>query len=271
MKKLFISLWLLIGGLAIFVLGTPYHSVYQTNGSINYNLMLTAIFFILALIIKKINGMERYAPALYALFVASAAQSLLNTGILNLRNVTTPLLKNLAIDKFSQFLHIVPICIVLVLLSGNTLNSIFIQVGKLKSSLRFGFISFGVFGLLFIFIGISTDALNFISWKTFSWLLLFIFTNAIMEELWFRGIFLKSYEPLIGRTLAILITALVFGISHVFATYEFPGGRLIFGSIVFTLGAVGASAMFKDDSIIGPILLHAGYDLLVIVPVLNSM
>jgi membrane protease YdiL (CAAX protease family) len=45
---------------------------------------------------------------------------------------------------------------------------------------------------------------------------------------------------------------------------------MVFGMIVFVLGLVGAYAMLKDDSLIGPVLFHAGYDLLVIIPVLNS-
>jgi membrane protease YdiL (CAAX protease family) len=62
----------------------------------------------------------------------------------------------------------------------------------------------------------------------------------------------------------------VFGISHVNATYEFPGGGIVFGIVVFILGVVGAYSMYKTDSLIAPILFHAGYDLTIIVPVLNS-
>ena len=91
-----------------------------------------------------------------------------------------------------------------------------------------------------------------------------------MEELWFRGIFLKNYKKIVGRNAAILVTAIVFGASHINATYDFPGGGIIFGFVVFILGVIGAYAMLKDDSLIGPILFHAGYDLLVIVPILNS-
>jgi membrane protease YdiL (CAAX protease family) len=92
-----------------------------------------------------------------------------------------------------------------------------------------------------------------------------------MEELWFRAIFLKRYEKVIGRFAAILVTAVPFGASHVSATYEFPGGGVVFGVVVFILGVVGAYAMLKDDSLLGPVLFHAGYDLMIIVPVLNSM
>ncbi len=91
-----------------------------------------------------------------------------------------------------------------------------------------------------------------------------------MEELWLRAIFLKKYETLIGRRAAIVVTALVFGASHINATYDFPGGGVVLGLVVFGLGLVGAYAMFKDDGLIGPVLFHAGYDLVVISSVLSS-
>jgi membrane protease YdiL (CAAX protease family) len=103
------------------------------------------------------------------------------------------------------------------------------------------------------------------------WLLLFIFANSIMEELWFRAIFLRKFAALIGRVGAVVVTAVIFGASHINATYDFPGGGIVFGFVVFGLGLVGAYAMLKDDSLIGPVLFHAGYDLMIIVPVINSM
>ena len=46
---------------------------------------------------------------------------------------------------------------------------------------------------------------------------------------------------------------------------------LAFGLVVFGLGCAGAYAMLKDDSLIGPVLFHAGYDLMILVPVLESL
>ncbi len=92
-----------------------------------------------------------------------------------------------------------------------------------------------------------------------------------MEELWFRGIFLNAFDPLVGKWGAILITSLIFGLSHINVTYEFPGGGIVFGVVVFLLGVAGAYTMYEYDSAIGPILFHAGYDLLIIVPVINSL
>jgi membrane protease YdiL (CAAX protease family) len=43
-------------------------------------------------------------------------------------------------------------------------------------------------------------------------LLWFIFSNAVMEELWFRGVFLRNYKNLVGRKAAILVTSIVFDV-----------------------------------------------------------
>ncbi len=70
---------------------------------------------------------------------------------------------------------------------------------------------------------------------------------------------------------AILVTAAVFGASHINATYDFPGGGFVFGIVVFGLGFAGADSMSKTESLIGPVLFHAGYDLMIIVPIINSL
>ncbi|MCJ7702527.1 MAG: CPBP family intramembrane metalloprotease [Anaerolineales bacterium] len=271
MKKSFISFLLVLSGAAIFVLGNPYYSVFPTNGNQEYALAMTVFFLVVSVILKRIPSFSVYGPAAYALFMASAGLLFMGTGVLNLQRSTMPPLQFLAMDKLSQFLYVVPVLVGLTLLAKGDLNSIFIGTGKLKGGLTFGLVSFASFAVIALAMGLqSNDFFPSLRAAT-PWLLLFIFANAIMEELWLRGIFLRNYETILGRNAAILVTAIVFGASHINATYNFPGGGFVFGLVVFGLGLVGAYAMFKDDSLIGPILFHAGYDLLVIVPILNSL
>ncbi len=224
----------------------------------------------ITIISKKKQSLSKYWQAVYALFCASAALLFLNTGILNLHQETMPAMLNLALDKFSQLLHVAPVIIGLTLLAKRDIKSIFIGAGRLKQGLKFGMVSFLIFTTFALASGIRSGGFFSSLWQAAPLLLLFIFSNAIMEELWFRGIFLRNYEPIIGKFGAIIVTAVIFGASHVNVTYEFPGGGLVFGLVVFGLGLVGAYSMYKDDSIIGPVLFHAGYDLLVIIPILNS-
>ena len=54
------------------------------------------------------------------------------------------------------------------------------------------------------------------------------------------------------------------------ATYIPQTERFIFFIIVFALGLVNGFVMLKTDSIWGSVLFHAGYDLIIIIPLLVS-
>ena len=115
--------------------------------------------------------------------------------------------------------------------------------------------------------GISLDILL----AAIPWILIFCFANAMMEELWFRGVSLGKLRPLLGTAGSILVTALVFGSMHLGVTYITPIERFIFPLITFALGLVNGYVMLKTDSIWGSVLFHAGYDLIVIIPILASL
>jgi membrane protease YdiL (CAAX protease family) len=271
MRKLLVSICLLLGGLAIFVLGSPYYSVFPTNGSQVYYIALTVFFLVVSVALRRSQALARYAPSAYGLFIASAAFLFLSTGLLELRRGALSPLQDLALDKLSQCLHVVLVIIALTLVARNDLKSIFVAKGNLKAGLIFGGASFLTWAVLGFLLQKGASGFPQVNASAIFLLLVFIFANATMEELWFRAIFLKRYESMIGRLAAILITSIVFGASHVNATYEFPGGGVVFGIVVFILGVVGAYSMYKTDSLIGPVLFHAGYDLMIIVPVLNSL
>ena len=270
MRKLVVSICLLLGGLAVFVLGNPYYSVFPTNRNQAYTLALALVFLVAAVALRRSRALARYAPSAYALFIASAAVLFLNTGLLNIRVAATDAVQDIALDKLGQFLHVVPVILVLTLLARDDLKSLFIAKGNLKAGLVFGGVSFVLWAVLAYLIQSGARGFPELTPRAVGYVLLFIFCNSVMEELWFRAIFLKRYRAVIGRAAAIVVTSLVFGASHVNATYEFPGGGAVFGVVVFLLGVVGAYSIFKTKSLLGAVLFHAGYDLMSIMPVLNS-
>ncbi|TFH07107.1 MAG: CPBP family intramembrane metalloprotease [Candidatus Atribacteria bacterium] len=271
MKRLLLAAALLGAGVLIFVLGNPYYSVWPMNGNKVFYYVLAASFLVAALILRRSSRLHKYWQAAYAFFMASAALLFMSTGFLNARSYLLHPLKDLAVDKLSQFLYVVPLLIVLTLLAGDDLKSIFIRRGNLKRGLIFGISSFGMFALIAWVV--QPDLVSVLSSlpNAVPWLLLFVFANAIMEELWFRAIFLKRFESLIGGVGAILVTALVFAASHFNATYSFPGGPYVYAVVVFILGVVGAHAMRKENGLLGAVLFHAGYDLVIVTSILNSM
>ncbi|MCP4901166.1 MAG: CPBP family intramembrane metalloprotease [bacterium] len=98
---------------------------------------------------------------------------------------------------------------------------------------------------------------------------IFIFANAFMEELLFRGLFLKQLEVVAGKGLAILSTSLVFTAGHLTVTYT--PDLLFFLGILFVLAVIWAWVMQKTESIIGPTLFHAGADVIIVLGVFHSM
>ncbi len=270
-KKISLSIIFLVSLLAIFVLGSPYYSVFPTNQNPTYYAAITVFFLGVTFMLQRVDRYKKYWPAAYTFFIASFALWFLSTGILDIPRSETNPAQFIALDKVSQFIHVVLPIVVLTLLARQDLKSIFIRRGNLRRGLMFGLVSFVVFSLItFVILRGSEEYLAKIK-SSLPWLLLFVFANSVMEEMWFRGIFLKRLEPLIGVNLSIIVTSIAFGASHVSATYTFPGGGLIFGIVVFVLGVIGAHSMYKTDSIIGPVLFHAGYDLLVLIPILQSL
>jgi membrane protease YdiL (CAAX protease family) len=275
----------LLGGLLIFLLGSNTFELYATNRNALYEWGLTLLFLFLAVLTQRVLRLKVLSGIASVLFIASLA-NVLN---LSLGNFLGPLIHThsdmafLTIDKLSQALLAILAIILLSLWNGDHLGTLFLQRGRFRQTLKFGLISFAVFVLIFALVvvfqasGPPSSGLfaSGVAIRTvvvaIPWILVFIFTNSLMEELWFRGLALKKLTPLLGNALTILLTALVFGISHLGATYVTSLQTYLFPVIVFTLGLVNAYAMLKTDSIWGSVLFHAGYDLFVILPVLTSM
>jgi membrane protease YdiL (CAAX protease family) len=276
-------LFYLIGGLLVFLWGANTFKLFHTNRNIVYEWGITLILLLLAVVMQRVQGLRIYWKIASALFLASAA----NAVNLSLGNFLGPILhlsgddmRFLAFDKLAQAIPIVMTIILLTLWSGDDLGSLFLKKGNMRQGLKFGLISFAIFTVIFIVIvivqanGPKTQGLfaSGISINTIvtniPWILMFCFVNSFMEELWFRGVSLGKLTPVLGRTSSIIVTALVFGSTHAAATYITPIQMLLFAVIVISLGLVNAYMMLKTDSIWGSVFFHAGYDLLVILPLL---
>lgn len=276
-------LFYLIGGLLVFLWGANTFELFHTNRNIVYEWGITLILLLLAVVMQRVQGLRIYWKIASALFLASAANAI----NLSLGNFLGPILhlsadgmRFLAFDKLAQAIPIVMTIILLTLWSGDDLGSLFLKKGNLRQGLKFGLISFAIFTVIFIVIvivqanGPKTQGLfaSGISVNTvlgaIPWILMFCFVNSFMEELWFRGVSLGKLTPVLGRTSSIIVTALVFGSTHAAATYITPIQMLFFAVIVISLGLVNAYMMLKTDSIWGSVFFHAGYDLLVILPLL---
>jgi hypothetical protein len=128
-------------------------------------------------------GLAKYKDAACAFLIATLALVALKAGFFNLVIKSASPVKEIAIDKLSQFLHIVPVIVIMTLITGKNLGVIFLQTGKFKQGLIFGLISFGIFAVIGYFIAANTSDFVRSLIKAVPWLLLFVFANATMEEL----------------------------------------------------------------------------------------
>jgi len=156
----------------------------------------------------------------------------------------------------------------LIKISKGDMTSIFISKGNLRLGLTIGLISFlGLFLISFLLtINQNISYAKFISLTPS--ILIIALADGFMEELLFRGVFLKKFEPFMGATLSNLLTALIYSLVHLQVT--FTSSLPIFLIATFLLGLLWGYIMQKTKSLLAPALFHAGVDTLIIINFLGS-
>lgn len=86
-----------------------------------------------------------------------------------------------------------------------------------------------------------------------------------MEELLFRGLFLRKLGRFVGDDWANLVTATVFTLWHL--GVQFTANLPAFLVAVFLLGLLWGWIMQRTRSVLAPALFHAGIDMLIIADV----
>jgi len=265
----------LICALAIFVFGPNYYRMFPTNGSSLYAASLAAVFLVAAVLFKRSQKFFKYWQIAYAFFVAavvnlvSALFAGYNSTILQALGVSIDTNAGLAVAKMYDTLLVVIPIIVLVKLSGADLGSLFLKKGNLKLGLGIGtlvLVNFLTSAL--IFFGPGYDPIAKLG-SVIIWGAVFSFSNAFLEELWFRGLFIKRLAPLIGFTGTVLLTSVWFGLIHFLAVAYLPAAVIpVFFINTFTLGLACGYLMLKTDSIWGPVMIHAAADLFLFIATL---
>ena len=263
----------IICGLVIFVFGSNYFEIFPTNKNLTYNVIVSVVFLVIALLLSRSERGKGYWQITYAFFVASVAfpvtllLSRWGHVVLGWFNVTVDTSQGAAIAKaYEMILVVIPI-LVLTKLSGADLGSIYLKRGNLKIGLGIGmllFFNFSISALLFFAQRYTdTDLLG----AAIVWGLVFSFANGFMEELWLRGIFLKRFEPLLGVGGSVWLTSIIFALMHAGAVYVTPAAVPFLLAYALTLGIGCGYLMMKTDSIWGATLIHAAADLFAFIAV----
>jgi membrane protease YdiL (CAAX protease family) len=254
-----------ICGLSIFLFGFNFISTFPSNSSTLYRIIISVFFLALTVFAYFMKPLRNYWRVSLAFFIASLGM-LLNWVITDLPvrflyDSITITEGRWMLDKLSQFIAIAIPILVLTLAFADKLSSLYIQKGKFKLWIVIGLSTFVFFVATGLILGLQKSSPQKIL-SILPWLFAFSVLNGLMEELWFRGLFLKKFEPFLGNHLSIFLTSLIFSIPHLFARYlSGIGMSLIFFIVVFSLGMASGYIIYKSKSIWGAVIFHIGYDL----------
>ena len=232
----------------------------------------TAALLVLALFLRRSERGKPYWPVFYALFVAGLAvllSGLFADDLLRLFGFTATTPQGIAVAKFSEsILRVVPI-LVLMPLMGFDWRSMYLNKGRIGIWLPVGIAAFIVFPVLAYLPLANQEGVLYKLLPLSPWILLFVLSNGFMEELLFRGLFLKRYEPFLGKGLSNFLTAIVFTLMHTQVTYA--SQMIQFLLIALALSLIWGYLIQKTDSLWGAVLFHAAGDCLIIFAAYASM
>jgi len=133
-------------------------------------------------------------------------------------------------------------------------------------------IGFAGFALMAVFAVVEAHAMGITNRRILGWLpwiLSFVLANGFFEELMYRGLFLRKFEPLLGARLANLLIAFVFAVGHAGVTYS--EDVLVFVAITFVFALIWGYLMQKTGTLWGSALFHAGADTLIIIGIFSGV
>jgi membrane protease YdiL (CAAX protease family) len=253
-------------GLCIFFI----HIFIPNEFDFIYLVILTSILFLISaqLFRTSRDNRKKYAFIFYAFSIAALVNTLQwywgGEGFSILEIVLNKLI--------STTLVLIPI-IILIDVSGNDMGSLYLKKGNLRLGLIIGiatFLSFFITAIpaaIYIFGGVEISLELLIN--LLPWILTFTLLNALREGIWFRGLFLKRFEEILGKDSANICQALIFAFAHL--SLPLSSFFIVYFILTFILGLGFGAVMQKTDSIIGAFLFHAGADIPVILAVFSGL
>lgn len=237
-----------------------------------FQAILTAGLLVTALLLRRSEKGNRYWQVTYVLFVGAMAilVSVIYSGdLLDLFGFTPDNPQGIAMAKLFESLLRVGVILALMALIKVDWGSLYLHRGRLGLGLWIGLSTFIVMvGVAFLPLA-SQEGMAQKLLSLAPWILIFVLANGLMEELLYRGLFLKRYEPFMGKWLANLLTAIVFTMIHMQVTYVADVLQFLF--IVFPLALIWGYLMQKTDSLLASVLFHAGGDCLIIFAIFASL
>jgi membrane protease YdiL (CAAX protease family) len=263
-RKIGISILLLVCGLVVFFFGSNYFSVFPTNDSQLYRILVSAAFLVAALILRRKEATKAYSHIAYAffigMFVTFMTSLTLGMRASLLSGIPYGTARYEAFSKLFEAVLVVAVILILNALWGQSLGSLYIRKGRLALGLFVGICLMLINTATGIVTGAALGTPGVVLIARLPWVLLFSLANGLMEELWLRGVFLRRFAAVIGIGASIVVTSIIFTVMHAAAAYMDPIQAIIFQVVLLPMALLLAYLMHKTDSIWGSVLYHAGSD-----------
>ncbi len=240
--------------------------------TIPYTSILSILFLSIALFLRRQKSIKCYWQVFFAFFIASLA--LLLDFLVNMSSNT---MTGIALDMLVSTSIIVGTIVLLTVVSGSSVGSIYLKKGNFKLGLIIGLAGFFFFALTsipaaqYLFQGQNLSLERVVAWLP--WLIPIVLLNGVREELLYRGLFLKKFQPKLGSKTSNLLQAIIFSISHSVAGVGLSAYTpYIWGLVIFTfsLGLAWGYIMQRTDSMLGSSLFHAGTDIPVFIGIFSN-
>jgi membrane protease YdiL (CAAX protease family) len=275
MERILLALLFVAIGSLIILVFSPWRPLLDTGPDYLGRAGLIATLALAALLVARNPTVNKYSQLLIGLLILATAVSfdwIFSKYLIHVVGATdlTPL--DWAVLKLNECVVVVTVVILLTKATGGSLGSIYIQKGNLKLGLAIGIITFvlaaaGSIPMAALFKARDLSVDRILPWVP--WLLIYVLANASLEELMFRGLFLRKLEPFVGKFMSNFLIAFVFTGLHGTVTYS--ADNMIFLAVVFPLALAWGYLMQKSNSIWGSILFHAGMDIPIMLGIFSNL
>lgn len=238
--------------------------------------LLIALLLIATWLVHRSSQLKKYGQLLKGLVILAVVVSfakMIGIYLLDYVGVNDATTTGLALQKANETLFIVCAVIFLQRAGGGTLESLYIRKGNLKLGLVIGVVTFilaaagSIPAAEFLFKAKDLSLVRVMPWMPM--ILVIVLANGTLEELLFRGVFLRRLEPFFGKFTANLLIALVFTVLHKGAFYT--SQEMMFLVILFPLALLWGYITQKTEGLWGSILFHAGMDIPIFLGIFSNL
>jgi membrane protease YdiL (CAAX protease family) len=273
-KRILVAFLFVTIGALIMIVFSPWDPLLGRGVDYLGRLSLIILLSLTVFLLQRGAHSQKYWQVVFGLLILVMAVSFdWISGIYLIEYVgiqdTTP--SGWAILKLNECVVVVGMIVLLTWLSRGSLGSIYIQKGNLKLGLSIGLITFvlaaaGSIPMATLFNAKDLNLARIIPW--IPWVLIFVLANAVMEEIMFRGLFLRKLEPFCGAILSNVLVAFVFTVMHGIVTYT--ADQYIFLAVLFPLALSWGYLMQRTDAVWASILFHAGMDIPIMLGIFSN-